>query len=71
MDIPVTEIEDLVVIGGIPVTPGPRIYLSQSFAIMQEEIVNKVSGGKVSKRSSLVLDGNCIINKIWIWMVLW
>lgn len=63
MDIPVTETEDLVVIGGIPVTPGPRIYLSPSFAITQEEIVSKVSGGKVSERSSLVLDGNGIVIK--------
>ena len=60
MDLQVTATEDLVTVGGILVTPGPRIYLSPSFAITQEEIVSKVSGGKVSLRSSLVLDGNGI-----------
>lgn len=60
MDIPVTATEDLVIVGGIPVTPGPRIILSSNFAITQEEIVKKVSGGKISQRSSLVLDGNGI-----------
>ncbi len=63
MDIPVTEAEDLVTVGGIPVTPGPRIILSSNFAITQKEIVDKVSGGKMSKRSSLVLDGNGIYVK--------
>lgn len=57
MDIDVTEETDLVEIGGIPVTPGPRIIICPAFAITQEEVVNKIHGGKISKRSSLVLEG--------------
>jgi UDP-sugar pyrophosphorylase len=60
MDLHVTSEDDLVTIGGIPVTPGPRIYLSASFAVTQQEIVEKVKEGKMSTRSSLVLDGNGI-----------
>jgi UDP-sugar pyrophosphorylase len=63
MDLKVSSVEDLVPVGGIPVTPGPRVYLSPSFAITQEEIVAKVSGGKISQRSSLVLEGNGIMIK--------
>eukprot|EP00545_Synedropsis_sp_CCMP1620_P009265 CAMPEP_0119009560 /NCGR_PEP_ID=MMETSP1176-20130426/4452_1 /TAXON_ID=265551 /ORGANISM="Synedropsis recta cf, Strain CCMP1620" /LENGTH=686 /DNA_ID=CAMNT_0006962097 /DNA_START=118 /DNA_END=2178 /DNA_ORIENTATION=+ len=63
MDLDVSSEDDLVPVGGIPVTPGPRIYLSPSFAITQEEIVQKVSGGKISQRSSLVLEGNGIVIK--------
>lgn len=63
MDIPNSTEDDFVTVGGIPVTPGPRIYLGSSFAITQEEIVTKVKGGKLSTRSSLVLDGNGIIVK--------
>jgi UDP-sugar pyrophosphorylase len=60
MDLPVTQIpDDLVSVGGIPVTEGPRVVLCPSFAITQEEIVNKIGeGNKVSKRSSLVLEGH-------------
>jgi UDP-sugar pyrophosphorylase len=48
---------------GIPVTKGPRVILSPAFAITQEEVLNKVKGGKnrISQRSSLVLDGHHII----------
>merc|ERR1712127_137545 len=42
---------------GIPVTPGPNIILCPAFAITQEEIMNKVQGGKITTRSSLVLEG--------------
>eukprot|EP00934_Nitzschia_sp_Nitz4_P001896 Nitzschia sp. Nitz4//scaffold144_size56818//34913//37218//NITZ4_006541-RA/size56818-processed-gene-0.69-mRNA-1//1//CDS//3329536528//1896//frame0 len=55
------EPSDLVNVGGIPVTPGPRILLSPSFGITQKEIKEKVLGGKniqISQRSSLVLDAN-------------
>lgn len=57
MDIDVTEEEDLVVVGGIPVTPGPRVILCPGFAITQEEVVKKIESGKITKRSSLVAEG--------------
>lgn len=57
MDLKVTDPEDLVMVGGIPVTPGPRIILCPAFAITQEEIVNKIQGGSITERSSLVLEG--------------
>jgi UDP-sugar pyrophosphorylase len=58
-DIDVTSPDDLVKVGGIPVTAGPRIILCPAFGITQEEILNKVQGNnKISKRSSLVLEGH-------------
>ncbi len=57
MDVNVTEEKDLVKVGGIPVTPGPRIILCPGFGITQEEIVNKIDGGRITTRSSLVLEG--------------
>jgi len=63
MDVPVTTENDLVTVGGIPVTPGPRIYLGSSFTITQEELLSKIVSGKMTKRSSLVLNGNGIIIK--------
>mmetsp|Transcript_16288 Transcript_16288/g.23203 ORF Transcript_16288/g.23203 Transcript_16288/m.23203 type:complete len:764 (-) Transcript_16288:134-2425(-) len=58
MQIDVTEDGDLVEIGGIPVTPGPRVILCPGFAITQEEILRKVKGGSVTQRSTLVLEGS-------------
>mmetsp|Transcript_26451 Transcript_26451/g.30747 ORF Transcript_26451/g.30747 Transcript_26451/m.30747 type:complete len:718 (+) Transcript_26451:241-2394(+) len=63
MDIHVTEEEDLVAIGGIPVTAGPRIILCPGFAITQEEVVNKIHGGSITQRSSLVLEGQGLVVK--------
>ena len=57
VDLKVSEEEDLVPIAGIPVTPGPRIIICPGFAISQEEIMNKIEGGKITERSSLVLEG--------------
>lgn len=57
VDMDVTEEEDLVPIAGIPVTPGPRIILCPGFAITQQEVMQKIEGGKITKRSSLVLEG--------------
>lgn len=57
VDVPVTEEKDLVSISGIPVTPGPRIILCPGFAITQQEVVEKMEGGKITKRSTLVLEG--------------
>lgn len=57
MQIDVTEDSDLVVVGGIPVTAGPRIVLNPEFAVTQSEVVNKIHGGSITKRSSLVLEG--------------
>lgn len=57
VDLDVTEEDDLEPISGIPVTPGPRIILCPGFAITQQEVMQKVEGGKITKRSSLVLEG--------------
>lgn len=61
VDIPVTHVpDDLVNIGGIPVTEGPRVILCPAFGITQEEILSKVQGDniKITKRSSMVLEGH-------------
>lgn len=57
MDIDVTEEADLVPVAGIPVTPGARVILCPGFAITQQEVMQKIEGGKVTKSSSLVLEG--------------
>jgi UDP-sugar pyrophosphorylase len=63
MDVPVTTEKDLVTIGGIPVTPGPRIILCPAFTISQQEILDKIQGGKITQRSSLVLEGHNLVVK--------
>eukprot|EP00566_Odontella_aurita_P007124 CAMPEP_0113539968 /NCGR_PEP_ID=MMETSP0015_2-20120614/8219_1 /TAXON_ID=2838 /ORGANISM="Odontella" /LENGTH=741 /DNA_ID=CAMNT_0000439719 /DNA_START=323 /DNA_END=2548 /DNA_ORIENTATION=- /assembly_acc=CAM_ASM_000160 len=63
MDVAVTEEDDLVPVAGIPVTPGPRIILCPGFAITQEEITNKIEGGRITDRSSLVLEGEGLVVK--------
>ncbi len=63
MDIPVTTEDDLVTIGGIPVTPGPRVILCPAFAISQQEILDKIKGGKITQRSSLILEGHNLFVK--------
>eukprot|EP00978_Attheya_sp_CCMP212_P035365 scaffold153556_cov45-Attheya_sp.AAC.3 len=60
MDVPVSEEKDLVKVGGIPVTPGPRIILSPSFAITQQELMDKIEGGRITQRSALVLEGESL-----------
>ena len=53
--------KDLVTVGGIPITPGPRIILCPAFAITQEEILEKVGGAdtcSISERSAVVLEGH-------------
>jgi len=60
MDVDVTEEEDLVKIAGITVTPGPRIILCPGFAITQQELVDKIEGGKITNRSALVLEGESL-----------
>lgn len=57
MDVKVTEPEDLVKVGGIPVTPGPRIILCPGFAITKQEVEQKIEGGSITERSNLVLEG--------------
>ena len=57
MDIDVTEEADLVPVAGIPVTPGARVIICPGFAITQQEVMQKIEGGKVTKGSSLVLEG--------------
>lgn len=57
MAVKVTEEKDLVKVGGIPVTPGPRVILCPAFQITQEEVVDKIQGGSITERSSLVLEG--------------
>jgi UDP-sugar pyrophosphorylase len=63
MDVKITEPEDLVTVGGIPITPGPRIIICPGFAITQEEVVNKIEGGSITERSSLVLEGQGLVVK--------
>ena len=53
--------KDMVTIGGIPITPGPRVVICPSFGITQEEILKKIGEAetcKISERSAVVLDGN-------------
>lgn len=59
VDVPVDHFNNFVSIAGIPVTSGPRIVLSPSFAISRTEILEKFKGdvNKISKFSSLVLGG--------------
>jgi UDP-sugar pyrophosphorylase len=57
VDLDVTHDEDLVPVAGIPVTPGPRIILCPGFSITQQEVMQKIQGGKITRRSSLVLEG--------------
>jgi UDP-sugar pyrophosphorylase len=60
MNVPVSEEKDLVKVGGIPVTPGPRVILSPSFAITQQELMDKIDGGRITQRSALVLEGESL-----------
>lgn len=58
MDVPVTkDASDMVMLSGIPVTPGPYVILCPAFAITQEELKTKIEGGTITPRSSLVLEG--------------
>jgi UDP-sugar pyrophosphorylase len=67
VDVPVTSThdDDLVTIGGIPVTPGPRIILCPAFTISQQEMMTKLKGGRITitQRSSLVLEGHLLFVK--------
>jgi len=59
VDLSVTEESELQEIGGIPVTPGPRIILCPAFGITQQEILEKIGDGiSITERSSLVLEGH-------------
>ena len=60
VDLPVTHVpDDLVPVSGIPITEGPRIVLCPAFGITQEELLDKIQGNvKISKRSSVVLEGH-------------
>merc|ERR1712071_595180 len=60
MDVPVTTDADLVTVSGIPVTPGPYIILCPAFAITQDEVRSKIEGGTITRRSSLVLEGESL-----------
>jgi UDP-sugar pyrophosphorylase len=55
--------EEMAAVAGIPVTAGPRVVLSPSFAITQKELRSKVQSLTLSTRSSLVLDGRHIVLK--------
>jgi UDP-sugar pyrophosphorylase len=58
-NVDVTTDEELVMVAGIPVTPGPRIILSPAFGISQQEYVEKVKGPlSVTRNSCLVLEGH-------------
>lgn len=59
VDVHVTKEDDLVLMAGIPVTPGPRIILCPAFGISQAEYLEKICGPvSITKRSSLVLEGH-------------
>eukprot|EP01052_Picozoa_sp_SAG31_P018416 SAG31_NODE_1304_length_8894_cov_22.532689_2_plen_352_part_00 len=45
---------------GVPVALGPAVVLAPSWAVTTEEAASKVSGGSVSARSTLVLEGRDI-----------
>jgi len=67
-DIPVNDDfnKDMVTVGDIPVTPGPRVILCPAFTITQEELQSKVGGAErcsITERSSVVLDGHHITIK--------
>lgn len=53
---------------GVPVVLGPAVVLSPSWAVTTAEAASKVSGGSISARSTLVLEGrdialeNCTID---------
>jgi UDP-sugar pyrophosphorylase len=50
--------DDHVTMAGIPVTRGPRVILCPAFAITQKEILKKIDGGRITERSSLILEGH-------------
>lgn len=54
------ETADEELILGIPFTPGPRVLLRPSFAMTLAEVREKIKGGKISGRATLVLDGKDI-----------
>jgi len=58
MEIDVSEEGDLVPVAGIPITPGPRVILCPGFAITQQEVIEKIEGGKITQWSALVLEGD-------------
>ena len=59
VDVPVTTEDDLVLVGGIYVTPGPRIVLCPAFGISQEEYRKKITGPvSITQRSSVILEGH-------------
>ena len=58
-EVHVANDDELIMMAGIPVTPGPRIILKPSFGISQQEYRAKIQGPvKISKRSSVVLGGH-------------
>lgn len=61
VDVPVTELCDLTMVAGIPVTPGPRIILCPAFGITQQEYIEKLpkdGSVSISKDSAVVLEGH-------------
>jgi len=59
VDLPVSTEDDLVMVAGIPVTPGPRIVLCPAFGISQQEYLEKLSSSvSITQRSAMVLEGH-------------
>uniref|UniRef100_A0A7S1YBI8 UTP-monosaccharide-1-phosphate uridylyltransferase n=1 Tax=Grammatophora oceanica TaxID=210454 RepID=A0A7S1YBI8_9STRA len=53
------------VVAGIPVTAGPRLALGSSFAVTQEQLKQRIqNGGRITQRSSLVVDGNVVLDNL-------
>lgn len=64
VDLPVAEYDSYVPMASIPVTPGPRIILCPAFGVCQKDYINHITGAvKISKRSSLIFDGQHITIK--------
>jgi hypothetical protein len=49
---------------GIPVCLSPQIHLSPAFAPTWSELLKKVKGGSISKRSSLIVDGEASLTNL-------
>ncbi|PIQ90857.1 MAG: hypothetical protein COV71_02285, partial [Candidatus Omnitrophica bacterium CG11_big_fil_rev_8_21_14_0_20_41_12] len=45
---------------GVPYQEGAKVVLSPDFAMTEQEVINKVTGGTISDRSTLIVDGQDI-----------
>jgi len=52
--------ESFIEVSGIPITAGPYILLEPNFSITQQDLLEKIEGGKISQSSFVVIDGEKI-----------